>query len=578
MSITTPAVRLATVLAAASVALAARPAAAIVKFTDVAAECGISGYDMAPGMAGGVAAADYDGDGDVDLFVPTRAGLAARLYRNLGDGTFEEIASDVGLASLENHRGGLWFDYDGDGDLDLAVLGDDHGQGKVFVSSTLKLHRQEADGTFTDVTVEAGLFGRLYPMPGEPGYDLLNHASCLAAGDLDGDGDLELFATFWRGNAHLYRNEGDGTFTDITAGSGISEDFEYYWQSVMHDFDGDGLLDIFSAIDFLTTDLYLNQGDGTFVNVAPELGIENDNCNDMGVTIGDYDGDGDMDVFASNIAAPEYCRNYLFRNDSADGVLAFGETAVEVGVDASGWGWGATFADVSGDGRLDLAVTNGFDGFPDPTALFIQQPGERITFEEVGEVAGVADTDWGSCLISLDFDRDGDLDLAQTCNVDGPFRMLQSDLSQGDEAVSWLTVRPRIEGTNSHAIGATVEIVSGDRSQVRPILAGTSMLGQEPAEAHVSLPAGTVDRVIVRWPGGGERIVRPAGIDRILTVTRWACPGDVDDDGSVGPADLTALFAAWGEADGVRADLDGNGRVDVADLLETLAAWGDCEG
>ena len=176
------------VLCGASLTAPAAGGGSPVVYAEVGAERGIGPYTNALGMAAGAAIADYDDDGDLDIFVPTGLGTPDLLYRSRGDGSFEEVAAAVGLASEENHRGALWLDYDGDGRRDLLVVGDDHVLTTDFIASNLRLYHQGGDGRFTDVTEAAGLFGRVHP----PGTDPDMHSGGLAAGDVDNDGFLDV--------------------------------------------------------------------------------------------------------------------------------------------------------------------------------------------------------------------------------------------------------------------------------------------------------------------------------------------------------------------------------------------------
>ncbi|MCB1032956.1 MAG: VCBS repeat-containing protein, partial [Acidobacteria bacterium] len=255
-------------------------------FVDVGASRGVGPYSSGV-MGGGVALADYDGDGDLDLFVPNREGVADQLYRNLGGASFEEIAWEVGLASLQRSRSALFLDYDGDGDLDLLVAGDCYQLpgGCVAGTSLLRLYRQDADGAFTDVTDECGLFDD------GGGHDTREHRGGIAAGDLDNDGYPDLFVGMWVEEASLFFNNGDGSFTDASGTSGVGLDKRGHWQAVIHDFDGDGWNDIFVAVDFNQNRLWMNRRDRTFEDRAPEAGVDSA-WNEMGIALGDYDNDG----------------------------------------------------------------------------------------------------------------------------------------------------------------------------------------------------------------------------------------------------------------------------------------------
>ena len=485
-------------------------------FVDATLAAGLTTYDSASqGMATGAAAADFDGDGWVDVYVPTSETMPNRLYHNLGDGSFEEIAAQAGVESPGVSRSALWLDHDGDGDLDLLVAGDCRF-GACGAESALRLYRQNADHTFSDVTMSAGLY-RPASQIGQ-----YSHRSGLAAGDLDNDGDLDIYAGMWGGDgARLFYNDGDGTFTDRSAASGAATTDDS-WQPIMHDFDGDGWLDIYVTIDFTSDHLWINQQDGSFADMAPAAGTAGA-FNEMGVALGDYDRDGDFDVYITNIHRGGN-HNRLYRNDSTAAALSFTGVANDLGVGDSDWGWGTTFIDGDNEGRLDIAATNGFSKPPwttDASRYFENQGGAPPSFADVSAAVGFADTWWGSALLAFDCDRDGDLDLVQsTIGHGGParLRLLENQPGGSVTAGHYLAVRTRMTGPNSHAIGAVVRARTGAIEQRRLITAGTSLLGQEPAEAFFGLGgSGLVDELVVEWPDGFVSRFLAVAADRLLT-------------------------------------------------------------
>ncbi len=488
----------------------ALPAAAqeVPRFVDASADWAIGAHVAELGHGTGVAAADYDGDGRIDLFVPQRAGVPDLLYRNLGT-TFEEVASEAGLASTASSRVGLWLDYDGDGDLDLWVAND-----SAAAPSSFTLYRQQ-DGAFEDVTVEAGVF--------KPHLPELQHWSGICAGDLDRDGFLDVFTAQWPGPGHLFMNTGKGGFLDRSVESGVAALWRHAHGCGMEDFDGDGWIDIYVAIDFEPNLLWVNQRDGTFVERATDFGLDNA-WNDMGMALGDYDDDGDFDVYVTNIFLPNHPDgpryNVLFRNDGPGASPPFVEVAQAMGVDNGYFGWGATFLDADHDGDLDLAATNGWRSGnfeADPSRFFVN-PGDGGAFAERSTEVGFDDTDWGSALVAADFDRDGDLDLVQACMPNDPLRLLENTT---EEPGHYLVVRPLQGGGNRFAVGGRVEVEAAGRHMLRRISAGTSYLGQEPPEAHFGLGAATVaDRVAVLWPDGLVSERRSVAADQVLVVER----------------------------------------------------------
>ncbi|MHC5113742.1 MAG: FG-GAP-like repeat-containing protein [Planctomycetota bacterium] len=533
-------------------------------FNDVTPSCGVQPYVMAAGMGGGLVAADFDDDGDIDVFVPCGAGVPDQLYRNLGGGQFEEIAGDAGLAALDASRAALWVDLDADHVLDLVVAGDcwDAGPGCDDLT-TLRLYRQTADAVFTEVTSTAltGLEGRIAV-----------HRGGLCAGDYDLDGDLDLVVGMWGGEGRVLRNLG-GVFDDVTSDVGITtENARDYWQPVMHDFDRDGRPDVFVAVDFTANHLWLGQPDDTFLDGAVAAGVDVA-WNDMGVALGDYDNDGDLDIYVTEIF--RFGRhNLLLRNDTAGGPPLFTEVSEAAGVDDTGWAWGTVFFDADNDGDLDLAATNGFDEAewdPDASRFYVNTGGDPV-YDDVSSVVGFDDMFWGSGLIAFDYDRDGDRDLMQTCSG-GPLRMLENVRSGAAAAHAHLVVRPRMPGANHRAIGAVVRVFAGGVTRMRLVSAGTSFLGQEPAEASFGLGgAAVVDELVVEWPDG-QRTGR-IGVDVNQVVEIQPQPGDLDGSGTVAFADLLLVIGRWGPCTGLCvADLNGDGSVGFADVLVLLSAW-----
>lgn len=488
--------------------LATTPASAQVQFTDVAGARGFGPYSGLR-MGSGAAAADYDDDGDVDLFLPDPGGTH-QLLRNDGTGHFTDLAGPANLTSPGGHHVALWVDVDGDQDLDLLLAGGTAGDPIV-----LTLFRQDTPTAFTDITTSSGL---------PTGFQdhFFQHAAGLAAGDVDRDGLLDIYFAIWNGFPRLFHNQG-GTFTEIGVAAGVTPAQTLQpWQPLFHDFDRDGWQDLYVAVDFGPNQLWINQGDATFLDEAPAAGAANW-MNDMGIAPGDYDDDGDLDLYITNIYKyhDDTERNVLLRNDSTGGSLAFVDVAPDLGVENSAWGWGTTFLDADNDGRLDLAATNGFDApfyETDVTRYFHRTGGG---FTEMAAAAGLADVDWGSSLIAFDADRDGDLDLVQTCVEGGPVRLL--DNGGGPASHHWLVVQPRMSGSNHRAIGAVVRVVAGGVSRMRLITAGTSFLGQEPAEAFFGLGStGVVDQVVVEWPDGSTTVRTSVGVDQVVEIQAGA--------------------------------------------------------
>ncbi len=552
------------------IAIDRAPAGVPMTFVEVGAAAGLGPYHPAPGMSAGAIAADYDNDGDTDIFIPTGWSYPDLLYVNNGDGTFTEAAAAAGLASTQNDRSALWFDFDGDDDLDLAVLSDSFQNENPPEQNAVRLLRNDA-GVFTDITAAAGL-----PASLGAGYDI--HAGGMSAGDLDGDGDLDLIAALWEGRPRVFLNNADGTFTEAGAATGIGTGITTNWQPLVHDFDGDGRMDVLFSYDFAPNNLWMNRGPAdpadpaatpVFEDIAAAAGIDTA-FNEMGIAPGDPDNDGDFDFYMTNIfgvdtqGSPEY--NVLFRNDSTPNgtggfdTVRFTEIARDAGVDAGGVGWGCVFADFDGDGLEDLAeVSIREPGGDVPTRLWRNTGG--LSFVDVSAASGFATVEACSAIVAFDRDRDGDLDILVP-SLEGTLHLL--DNTTPGASAGTLVVRPRMPGMNRRAIGAVVRVtLPGGTTLTRLITAGTGFAGQQPAEAHFGLgSAASVDSIRITWPDGTTSESGPTPAGGVVTITS-PCPCgsaafDVNGDGRADIEDLHEIVRQ-------PADVNGDGVADAAD-------------
>jgi len=524
--------------------LVCRPAAtAEESFVDVTGDAEIDYIQWAPPagwvkltpqvMTGGAAVADYDNDGWSDLLV-TRYRDTDLLFRNRGDGTFEDASQRAGIDVVAPSNGAAWGDIDNDGDADLYIsVADEAGdplRNLLYVNS--------GDGTFSE---RARLWGADLEVPNwHSGFSV-----CF--GDYNRDGWLDIHTCQWAvtgpGNRSvLLKNTGHpGGFLDVTAGAGVEmwhdpeaggapEFTTQAFTSRLSDIDLDGWPDLVVAGDFGTSRLFWNKRDGTFADGTEQARIGGEE-NGMGLAVGDYDGDGLPDLFFTSIyesRRPDVpilgwgvSGNRLYRNR---GDRVFEDTTDISGVRDGGWGWGAAFFDYDNDGDLDLAMTNGFETDrwetetpfnTDPTKLWRNDGG---TFTDVSTSVGITDTGTGKGLLVFDYDKDGDVDLFIVNNSGAPI-LYRNDLSNGNH---WLRVKPRGRYSNRDGIGAVVTIMPGDDApaQHREISGGSHYLTQSEKIAHFGLGASAapVQLVTVRWPSGIEQSFSNIAVDQVFEV------------------------------------------------------------
>ncbi len=454
-------------------------------FVDVTDTAGVGDT----GNGKGVAFADIDNDGDWDLYISNKGG-ANRLYRNDGDGTFTDITAEAGdnLGDAGFCMGSVFFDYDNDGWVDLYLP-----KGGRYEIEANRLLRN-VNGRFVDVTEAAGVGSKAFTY-------------AAAAADYDNDGYLDLYLANYGVGAknQLLRNNGDGTFTNVTDRAGVG-DRSWSWMAVWGDVNGDGYPDLYVVNGRYPAGepnrLYVNNGDGTFRDASREAGVADGNWG-LGAAFADVDGDGDPDLFVSNYVGP----NALYVND---GTGRFTEAAGRMGLADEGCGQGPAFGDIDHDGDLDL-----YDGDCKVANQLYRNDG-RGTFTDVaGDNPAVrCETVRTKGTAFADVDGDGDLDL-YVVNWGVENRLLRNTTDDGN----WLKIRLTGTVSNRMAVGARVWVRDGSR------LVGTADLqtasgfcAQPPQELHFGLDAGRTYTVEVRFPSGARKVVEDVRPGRVLAI------------------------------------------------------------
>ena len=476
----------------------------------------------------GAAFFDYDNDGWLDIFIlngrtldEVPAGATNRLYRNNRDGTFTDVTEEAGLVRQGWACGVCIGDYNNSGYDDLFIT--NWGQNVLY--------RNNGDGTFSDVTEDAGL-SRPDVRWGSGctflDYNRNGHLDLFVANYLEFDFDTvplpgESSVCVWkgvpvvcgprglrRGHNLLYRNNGDGTFTDVSVDSGIASATESYALSaVAADFDNDGWQDIFVACDSSPSLLYRNNGDGTFSEEALERGcaVSEDGAEQagMGVAVGDYDCSGSLDLFKTHFSDDTHV---LYRNDG-QGYFEDMTLRSGIGVETRYVGWGAGLADLDNSGLPDIFFVTGsvypqvareFERYPaaTPRVLFRNLGDGRFEqlFEEAGDAVAEARSSRG-CAFG-DFDNDGDVDIL-IVNLNEPPSLLRNDLRG---RANWLKVKLVGVDSNRGAIGATVVASYGGRRQAQAVLSQSSFHSANDSRLHFGLGEAPSADLEVRWPTG----------------------------------------------------------------------------
>jgi enediyne biosynthesis protein E4 len=536
---------------------AAVPRTAIL-FEDVAAQRGIHAQIRCGGPekkwipeanGSGAAWLDFDRDGRMDLFIVNgstmddlRQIVAGRvppvhegslyLYRNLGNGQFEDVTARAGLANPYWGTGVAVADFDNDGYPDILVTN---------IGVDLLFHNNH-DGTFTEVGRQMGLSRKVAWHTG------------AAFGDYDGDGKLDLYVAGYvdldalrfdreppvcnyrgvrgfcgpiglKGEADiLYHNDGRAGFSDVTAKAGVQDkDLRHGFTVVFGDFNRDGKVDIFVANDSDPNYLYLNRGDGTFEEAGLPTGVafggDGRTQSNMGVAVGDYNNDGLIDLMTTTFSEDYFP---LFRQQPH---FLFEEISAEAGlasVTLPWLGWACGFADLDNDGHRDLWMTNGHvypkadmlvsTSYLQPVTVLANREGKFVKAAELHGATG-KNSYRGGC--AGDFNNDGKIDLLVLPIAGAPV-LLEN---RTEPFLHWIGLDLRGRAGNRDAIGAQVSVEACGSSQLEIVHNGGSYLSVDDPRLHFGLGScSNLDRVRIRWPGGRAQILENLPVDRYLTL------------------------------------------------------------
>ncbi|MBK8977286.1 MAG: CRTAC1 family protein [Planctomycetes bacterium] len=474
------------------------------RFVNVAAGRGLDTFSL----SGGAVADDFDGDDDLDLVVSTwDTSGQLRFWVNQGDGTFADRTAAAGLTGLLGGLNLVQADYDGDGDVDFLVLRGawlfEHGR---YPNS---LVRNNGDGTFTDVTFDAGLGAVHYP------------TQTAGWADFDNDGDLDLYVgnespQNLRHPCQLFRNDGDGTFTDVAARAGV-ENLRYTKAVAWGDYDDDGFPDLYVSNIGSENRLFHNQRDGTFVDVAPRLGVTQPLAG-FPAWFWDYDNDGDLDLFASSydtgighlaawhLGMPVTCGfARLYRNDGAG---RFTDVAEQSGLHVPAMPMGSNYGDLDGDGWLDMYLGTGDPSYYSlmPNLMFVNRGGRG--FVDVTLAGGFGHLQKGHAVVFADLDADGDVDVFE--QMGGAYRgdgfrdALYENPGFGNR---WLCVHAVGVRSNRAAIGARIRVdvvEDGAERAIHRLVSSGGSFGGNPLRQTIGLGAAErIVRVAIAWPTTG---------------------------------------------------------------------------
>ena len=514
------------------------PAPSMPKFDDITTSMGVDTFSS----GGGVAADDFDGDGWIDLMLSSvDLGANIQFLRNTGDGRFEDKTFAAGLNGITGGVTLTHADYDNDGDLDVFVArGGWLGELGRHPNSLL---RNNGDSTFTDVTFIVGLGEEHYP------------TTAAAWSDYDGDGDLDLYVANetvgergWR--SQLFANRGNGTFEEVGAKAGVGAP-GHAVGAAWGDYDGDGDPDLYVSHFRAANRLYRNDGAGEFTDVAAAVGVDEPR-HSYTTWFWDVDGDDDLDLLVNAYRTPQtaipdlwyYAADLLGYEHPADvprlylndGDGNFTNATTDYGIGRVMMASGANFGDLDNDGFLDFYVATGYPGVEAVLPNLMYRNRNGGAFQDITWASGFGHLQSGQAVVFADYDNDGDQDIyARMGGLLPRDRFRDAYYQNPGFERNWLSVELRGTLSNHFGAGALIRAEIRDGGQTRTLLrqvGATGSYGANPYRLHLGIGmAERVEKLEINWPGSGERqefrrveanqrVLATEGSDELITLQR----------------------------------------------------------
>ena len=528
-------------------------------------------------MSGGISVGDFNNDTWPDLYIPGLGTAPDMLYINQQDGTFEDQAGLFGIDRLHYGFGSAVGDVNNDGLQDLYVVsyGPSDVQGTVDKNLLYINNGPDKNGqhSFSEQALDRGV-NDIFGIVGGKG-------ACF--GDIDLDGDLDLFVATWgffNGGNRLFENDGTGHFIDITLDTLPDNPIVTRgFTPKLVDLNNDRYPDLLLTADFTTSCLYINNGPDengqiTFRDTTTESSIFENN-NGMGSTVADFNGDGKLDWFMTNIyveTASYYNTLYMGLGNNEAGTPTFLNQATNRGVGDNGWGWGVTSGDYDNDGDMDMVATGGWPSWPSEPTRFWSNDGTG-NFSDISFITGLTFNINGRGLVHFDYDKDGDLDLAFIDNG-GPSRVFRNDIGF-DEFTRYLRINL---DTQSHpclapmGYGTRIIATYAGTDHLQVVDGSSSYLGQSELTIHFGLAENPqVDELRIEWNDGSVTILNDVAADQEIMINAYH-PFDLTEDGILNFFDISQLIQLYVAGD-PQADINDDSMVNVLDIMAFITGY-----